>query len=302
MKKSIFILLFFLAGILFAQQASQYLTEGNRLYQTKDFSSAEKYYRAAVQIDPNSPSAYQGLGNCEFMLGNKKEALVDYEKVQDLAPQSPGVARMVKMLQEEIGKEPARSDLETNGQKEFDIWKANNFELDAMVGVFGASRSNTTGQIAIGVGGGVGFFYFVDPRFSLGLIGSLRVYSNSYSDVVPSYFVKTDESFDYLTVMTVGKYRLGGKELRPYLLLGGGLSIVGDNVVISHGPEATGPFTKFSQGSSSNQDPIFEGGVGFEIPMASNMTLFFEAKYDLILTNVGTSYIAPIDGGLGFLL
>jgi tetratricopeptide (TPR) repeat protein len=88
----------------FSQTASRFLEEGNKAYKAKDYARAEAYYREAVQADPDSAGAYQGLGNCDLRLGKMAEALAQYEKALDLSPNSAPLSQIVGSLREKTSQ------------------------------------------------------------------------------------------------------------------------------------------------------------------------------------------------------
>jgi tetratricopeptide (TPR) repeat protein len=96
------ILAFGLSTLGFAQTFNQYLTAGNQFYAAKDYEKAITYYRVAGQNNPNSAAAYQGLGNCYYLLGRDAEALEAYEKDLGLRPDNPAVAQVIARLKAKL--------------------------------------------------------------------------------------------------------------------------------------------------------------------------------------------------------
>src|SRR2546422_10903132 len=94
---------FGMAGSGFAQSAAQSIAAGNQTYAAKDYAKGVQYYQAAVQLDPNSAAAYQGLGNCQYMLGKNTEALAAYEKASSLEPNNAQLSSFVQTLKAKVG-------------------------------------------------------------------------------------------------------------------------------------------------------------------------------------------------------
>ena len=83
--------------------ADQYYQYGNKLYQTKDYTNAAKYYQASVQMNPSNAPAFQALGNCYYFTNRKAEAVAAYEKALALNPNSPQLAAYVQNLKNQLG-------------------------------------------------------------------------------------------------------------------------------------------------------------------------------------------------------
>jgi hypothetical protein len=94
---------------------------------------------------------------------------------------------------------------------------------------------------------------------------------------------------------------LAGKTLRPYILGGGGISVDTVNAKIVQYNSSTSTTTPVSDSSTSTLNPMVELGVGFEFPLFANAGLFFEGKYQLVLSQGGSGFLVPIDGGLSVL-
>ena len=85
-----------------AQTAASDLIQANHAYAAKDFTKAIAYYQKVAQADPGSASAYQGLGNCHYQLGEKAEALADYEKALGFNPNNSGLTQAIESLRNSI--------------------------------------------------------------------------------------------------------------------------------------------------------------------------------------------------------
>ena len=67
-----------------AQNDRAYIRNGNKLFYSKNYSSAEVQYRKALSVNPENPQALYNLG-CALMMQNKSsEAVKFYEKASSL--------------------------------------------------------------------------------------------------------------------------------------------------------------------------------------------------------------------------
>jgi tetratricopeptide (TPR) repeat protein len=83
--------------------AAQYLAAGQQMFGAKNYAQAAQYYNAATKLDPNNVAAYQGIGNCYYMLGQKSNALAYYQKALSLQPGNAQLAQFVQNLQAQVG-------------------------------------------------------------------------------------------------------------------------------------------------------------------------------------------------------
>lgn len=76
MKLNVFIVgwIMIAATNTFAQQAENYIVNGNEFYRQQQYEQAEKQYRQAVSIDPKNEKALFNLGNTLFKLNKADEA------------------------------------------------------------------------------------------------------------------------------------------------------------------------------------------------------------------------------------
>ena len=74
------------------------LAQGNQAMGNKDYNGALQYYQAAVAADPNSASAYQGLGTCYYYLGQKPQALNAFKKALELNPSNTQLSAFVQSM------------------------------------------------------------------------------------------------------------------------------------------------------------------------------------------------------------
>ena len=102
------VLTLFVLGMSSTAQAAtsaDYYRAGLQLYNARNYSQAVLYFGAAISLDPNNMSAYQGRANCEYALGNKQAALADYQKVQSVQP-NPQLAQFILALQAQLTAPP----------------------------------------------------------------------------------------------------------------------------------------------------------------------------------------------------
>lgn len=75
-----------LLGVIAPQRAGaqsreyQYIHQGNKSYEAKDYTAAEESYKRALSVNPNSSRAYYNLGNTQLAQKHPKEAMEAYEK------------------------------------------------------------------------------------------------------------------------------------------------------------------------------------------------------------------------------
>jgi hypothetical protein len=75
-----------------------YYQWGNKLYGQGNYDMSIKYYKAAIQVDPQNWKAYQALGSCEYRLGQKDEAIRDYNQSLAINPNNPGLQDFVNQI------------------------------------------------------------------------------------------------------------------------------------------------------------------------------------------------------------
>src|SRR5581483_5228084 len=111
MKRSVWLvlcLMLFTSSSLYAQIPSvQLMKEANQFYNTKDYADALNSYLAVAKLDPTNSAAYQGIGNCHFIMGMKQDALTAYQTSLQLQPNNPPLSALVLKLQKEVVPMPA---------------------------------------------------------------------------------------------------------------------------------------------------------------------------------------------------
>ncbi|HEY5038321.1 MAG TPA: tetratricopeptide repeat protein, partial [bacterium] len=92
------LLVWIVSTMALAQTAKPYIAEANQAYAMKDFAKAMAYYQKAAQVDSGSAASYQGMGNCHYQLGEKAEALADYEKALGFNPNNSLLTQAIRSL------------------------------------------------------------------------------------------------------------------------------------------------------------------------------------------------------------
>lgn len=314
----LFVFLLFLgsAGLCAAQdRATPYYEAGNKLYSQKNYDRAVQYYNAAIQFNPDLWQAFQGLGNCSYAQGDKTQALSNYQKCLSLHPDNPGLSSFVKSLRVEIEKAQASSN---NGNSDSDSRKSfraasemadEHFEICPSIGT--ALEVGGLGGGGLGIGGGG--FYMLDADFGIGALTHLYLFGSSYS-TTSTYQTQartpgnetttTSDSETSLELVPAIKLKFDGNGIRPYLIAGFGLALFSAvetySYVYSNGPPNFPNTNSYSSGSKIF--PVLEGGGGLEITIDHDLSLFLEARADVLLVDRGSATYVPIESGLNFTL
>jgi hypothetical protein len=165
---------------------------------------------------------------------------------------------------------------------------------------------------AFGNGGGLAigseYYITINKNFSLGLTSNFYIFSATAAaaGVTVSSTTYLEESLFML------KYVFDGKAIRPYLMAGGGLDVLGTTSTTS------GAYSSYYSDSPTgisiglNPGVAFGGGIFF--PLSQSIGLFVQGQLSILLSgttfaanssgsttssNSGTSFI-PIEGGLTF--
>jgi tetratricopeptide (TPR) repeat protein len=85
------------------ESLQQYLQAAAKAYQAGELNTATQYYQAAIELDPKSAAAYQGLGNCYYRLANVPEALKAFDRSLALNPNNPKLAAFARGLRADAG-------------------------------------------------------------------------------------------------------------------------------------------------------------------------------------------------------
>jgi hypothetical protein len=290
----------------------QYYQAGNTFYSQKNYDQAIRYYQAAVQMNPKSWKAYQGLGNCYYAKGDKAKALTNYQKALDINPNNPQLTLFVQNLRSQLGSAPPQQagNSKVQAMNNSLAWASSekNFELNVGLGI-----AIDTGGSGVAFGGSAGGYYMMDSQLGFG--GMIHFYSFGWSDTIPGGYrtqsgtwgneIETDSNnAGCLEIVAALKYKLeSGEDLTPYLV--GGLGIVdiiyssSTTYNLENGPPLWDIYNNTSS-SSSQIYPVVEGGVGVEITAGKDLNIFGETRIDLIIGNGATETYIPIDAGLSF--
>ncbi len=103
----VIILFLMLANVSHAQITTEnWIAAGKQFYAARDYAHALQNFQLAAQEDPNSAFAYLGIGNCDYMLGQPRDALAAYQKYLSLNPNNPAVSAMAQKLQDAAAPVP----------------------------------------------------------------------------------------------------------------------------------------------------------------------------------------------------
>ena len=95
-----------ISGFAFANpaQARQYLLQGNKLLQAKQYDNAIKYYGASIKLQPTA-DAYYYMGVAYQMSGKRAEALRSFQGALKLNPNHTNAKNMAARLQQAGGQQ-----------------------------------------------------------------------------------------------------------------------------------------------------------------------------------------------------
>jgi|GEM_PF-4675812 len=289
MKRELFLVIFLVVvivpGLSFAQtpipSAAQYIAEGNKYYSIKDYSKSLLYYQVATQMDPNSALAFQGVGNSNYMLGQKANALSAYEKAMVLDPTNAKLSKFVQDLKSQVSE---ASNVATTTPTSLNSHPSK-FEIDLMGGLDEPISPN---GYALSFGGGGTFLYSLNPLTAIGLSVSLYSFSyqsssstNTVNGVTTSSQSGGGSATEFESLLSL-KLRFSSGNIKPYLLLGAGLSDYSDSV----------------DGSVLN--PVASGGLGCEFNLGTGMNLFLEGRTTAIFASNTTIIHIPANAGINF--
>ncbi len=299
-KKLIVLAIFSLGGAVsaFAQdQSSAFLQAANSAYAERNYDQAIGDYLQALQGNPNSWQAYQGLGNSYYGKGDYANALANYQKSLDLNPGNTAISQFLPSVRAKAGSAPAASNVSVP-RPNASMGPSDKFELD----LDGALAFSTGAGYGLGFGGGAAGYVPMDKNIMIG--GSAAYYTFSYNatasensggETVTAGGSSSASSIEFLVS---GKYLLEGDKIKPYLIGGVGASIfsysVGGGGSAGNGSEGV---TETVKSSSSGVDPVLSIGGGLKMPAGPNMDVFAQAKLDLVISLSGAS--TSINGNNG---
>ena len=82
----LFLLAFFVASFLFADESTSLLQQGNQHYQTGEYQKAAEAYERILQIGQENWQVYYNLGNAYYKLRQPGKAILNYERARRLHP------------------------------------------------------------------------------------------------------------------------------------------------------------------------------------------------------------------------
>jgi tetratricopeptide repeat protein/Bor protein len=77
---------------------TNYIALGNQSMMAKDYNGAVQNYQNAVNANPSSAGAYQGLGTAYYYLGQKDQSLNAFEQALQLDPNNARLSAFVNKL------------------------------------------------------------------------------------------------------------------------------------------------------------------------------------------------------------
>jgi tetratricopeptide (TPR) repeat protein len=181
----ILLFLFLITPVLARAAASSqaYYEAGNKLYAQGKYELCVKYYKAAIQVDPQNWKAYQTLGNCEYHQQKVDDALRDFKQSLAINPNNPALQNFVNKILSSPAVPPPPSPGTTvvyshHKPRHYGLpeegsitWNLRaNVDLDSyddFANYYGGLR--TAGKSPIGGELGVGGDYTIAPEFQLGL-------------------------------------------------------------------------------------------------------------------------------------
>ncbi len=126
------ILILISASAAMAATSWEYYQAGMRFYNGHDYGQAARYFQAAIQQDPNNWQAYQGLGLCDYALGDRPGAKQAFDQSLRIHPDNPQLARFDESLDSAVPASPAG-----NNPRRSTITGGGNFGLGLVLGAPG---------------------------------------------------------------------------------------------------------------------------------------------------------------------
>ena len=72
--------LFFLSGVVWAKNVDDYMEEGLKYKENRQYDKALESYEKAIEIDPNLSNAFSRIGNVYAAQHNNEKAIEFYNK------------------------------------------------------------------------------------------------------------------------------------------------------------------------------------------------------------------------------
>src|SRR5581483_4595671 len=280
----------------------------NQLYGSRNFEGALQNYLVALQIDPNSSAAFQGQGNCLYLLNRRPEALQAYEKALSLDPQNSAVAQTISFLKKKMtpvnqvtpvveapvtnpqtGPDPNLVPTDQGPHKghQEPIEDLKSSWNPVIVHFQGGEAVGTGDQFKKGYGGGLGIEVPLDLHLTFG--GGFFYYAFSTTGAYGSGGSPGDVTLyeDSGEATLDLAYHLGHSALRPYFEVGSGVSYLSTSAQ----PANQNPGNPF-QGSvptlSSLQALAFLG-AGVDFAFDEKLGIFFQTRYVAVFSDPGST-------------
>ncbi|HTA76520.1 MAG TPA: hypothetical protein VK791_05125 [bacterium] len=148
----------------------------------------------------------------------------------------------------------------------------------------------------IGLGGaalGNGFGSAYSSGYGLdGNVGIKLNHDFAFLLAIDSYIFNTNVSGNYngeVNIMPTIRLTLPSKDVRPYILVGGGLN---DNIQYYQ--------NFFGTGTASATSPVVAGGIGIDFRLDRKLDFYIQGKYEDVLASGGSFSYFPIAAGIQF--
>jgi hypothetical protein len=292
------------ASLLSASPLSdRYRSVGNQLYQAKDFNKALLYYKAAVQADPQDWIAYQTLGNCEYSLGQREDAVNDFQRSLNLHPNNPALQNFLNHLSSTDVKTTRESvSLPDAGKFIWDVGVAgDSFSWQDLISNY-APTAFAPPSSPNGIEFDLGVDYTLSHNFQIGL---------QFQGIIKDEEILTFGNSGVTAIYT--ETCIGAALSANYLIsLGGDLNLVlhgeggfydltGSNLNGTNGTLVeTGSLSAFNPGAlfEFETEWIEKGGWSLDVGIGYRLLTFTPVTYTNITSNgAGTPFILPNNNG-----
>ncbi len=268
-------LFLFLSTEAFSDSASsRILSDAQKAYAAKDYGKAARLYQEVVQGDPANAVAFEALGNCEYALGHKAEALTAYNNSLVINPYNAQLASFAEKLRMQIKDSQPAAESPTPALTPIapveHIWKKGS-GYDYIGPEYDLSAGPVFGLGGTGIGLDQTYYFTNGGMFALG--GAANVYIFGLNSPNLTYF---GEGLLQLRVT------FGDGVARPFLLVGGGLNAIDSANAFS----SAGSYDSFS----FVVDPMLVAGAGVLFSVSEYFRLFLQAKASItFLSGVNTT-------------
>ncbi|MGH7739672.1 MAG: hypothetical protein ACREL1_05945 [bacterium] len=287
---------FFFCGMILstplwaADQALPYCQAGNSLFTQKNYAQAKLYYHAAIRLNPSLWQAFEGVGNCDYVQGDSKEALRYFNLSLSLHPNNPPLAKFVQTLQSQVRIVPTLPSAEHRQAipaarptpvpyQDFSYADGEGHWIGGGGLEMLLSSSDPQYGPAFGIGGNVGYGF--DPNFALLLETNFLSFNTGVKDfslaawtLCPSFrlFVMKPNGF-----------------LRPYILGGLGMTLWFGQETIGDQSAAALEFVPVAM-AGVGLDLSLEEGVDLYLQVALINSLFEEESISLLPLQLGVEF------------